>query len=307
MCFTCDRLGISDDTPDTLDTCEDEDESEDQANQGPRLPRVQMASKSPKEITIVRPAPSHDGAPTFAAYSILESTQHLDDHDDAATIASQRPPFGLTVYDTTSGADASRAAAMARLIFDGTMIERKRADNDPDRIEVVAFPLCDLENARTDRERVDVCIRHYEKERDSRLAMVNAAQATSWFLPEQISNGWYTWGIIIIDRLEEHWADALGYLEDYPEARSSIINEEDALHSPFGSFVRVYWQPREEYWQLWEEPLTPERHVQVSRMKLELLGHGLGQEGLSGGVSSFYNHFLPDGILDRELDAARAR
>lgn len=309
MCYACDRLGIVEDTSDTPEEHEDEGE-EDQENQGPRLPRVQMASKAPREVTIVRPAPSHDGAPTFAAYSVLESRE-LDGDDDNA----QRPPFGLTIYDTTPGADASRAAAMASLIFDRTMDERRRAENDPDRIEVVAFPLPDergpsgssfTENALSHRDRVDACIRHYERERVGRLAMVDAVEATSWFLPERVSDGWYTWGVIVIDRLEEHWADALDYPKNHPEARSPLVKEEDALSSQFGSFVRSYWQPRKEYWQRLEEPVTPERHVLVNPMKLELLGRGLGQSGLSGGVSSFYNHFLPDGILDRELEAARA-
>ncbi|KAF6821959.1 hypothetical protein CPLU01_12292 [Colletotrichum plurivorum] len=289
MCFACQRLGILDEYPDTPDEREDEEEEEqEQTGHDAALPRVQLASKAPKEVTVVRPAPSHDGRAIFAAYSVLEETQHVD-------IAAHRPPFGLVIYDTTPGANPARAERMARVIFERTMKERRRAENDPDRIEVVASP-----QTLTDRERARACIRHYEQERKSRLAMANAEDAKSWFLPEWLSDEWYAWGIIVIDRLQDRWEEALGYLEKHPK-------EEDALRSPYGSFMKLYWQPREEVWERWEEPVTPESLVHVNRMKLELLGRGLGAQVLSQGVSGFYEHFVRDGILDRELEAAGAR
>ncbi|KUI69825.1 hypothetical protein VM1G_05053 [Cytospora mali] len=286
----------------------EDEEEEEQEGQGPRLPRVQGARKSPKKVTVVRSAPSHDGTPTFAAYDVLEHTQHLDD-------TAQRPPFGLVIYDTTPDANPSRAERIARAVFDRTMTERRRSEGDPDRIEVVVFPLrgadqsstTSTEPPLTDRERAEACTRHYEHERASRLAMPDPADAKSWFLPERIYDDWYAWGIIVIDRLEERWEGALNYLEDHPEEDSPIVTEDEAIRSPFGSFVKVYWQPREEVWERWGEPVTPESHVWLSRMKLERMGRGLGVEGLLQSVSGFYEHFVSEGILDRELAAARAK
>lgn len=68
-------------------------------------------------------------------------------------------------------------------------------------------------------------------------------------------------GVVVIDRLKERWEEALGYLEDHPEEESSVARENDALRSLFGSFERVYWQPREEDWERWEEPVTPESRI----------------------------------------------
>ncbi|KAF6822591.1 hypothetical protein CMUS01_11022 [Colletotrichum musicola] len=301
MCFACQRLGVLNEYPETPEERQDEEE-EEQASHGTALPRVQLASKAPKEVTVVRPAPSHDGAAIFAAYSVLEEARHVD-------VAARRPPFGLVIYDTTPGANPARAERMARVIFERTMKERRRAENDPDRIEVIAFPLLQSSTgpALTDRERAEACIRHYEQERKSRLAMADSEDAKSWFLPERINDEWYAWGIIVIDRLEDRWEEALGYLEKHPEEDSSFPREENALRSPYGSCRMVYWQPREEVWERWEEPVTPESRVHVNRMKLGLLGRGLGADISSQSVSGFYEHFVRDGVLDRELEAAGAR
>ncbi|KUI52924.1 hypothetical protein VP1G_00445 [Cytospora mali] len=275
---------------------------------GPRFPRVQGASKSPPKVTVVRSAPSHDGTPIFAAYDVLKNTQNLD--DDA-----QRPPFGLVIYDTTPDANPSRAERIARAVFDRTMTERRRSESDPDRIEVVVFPLRgtaqssmrSTESPFAGRERAEACIRHYEQERASRLAIPDPADAKSWFLPERIYDSWYAWGIIVVDRLEERWEEALNYLENHPEEDSPIVTEYEAIRSPFGNLMEVYWQPREEVWERWEEPVTRESRVWLIRMKLERLGRGLGVEVLLQSVNGFYEHFLSEGILDRELEAARAK
>ncbi|WDK21722.1 hypothetical protein CGRA01v4_13011 [Colletotrichum graminicola] len=112
---------------------------------------------------------------------------------------------------------------------------------------------------------------------------------------------------LVFDHLEERWEEALGYLKDGPEEVPCIVEEDDARISPFGSFVRIYWQPREEVWERWEEPVTPESHVKSYRVKLELLGHGPGLQRLLEGVSTSCEHFLANGILDIELKAARAK
>lgn len=270
-----------------------------------------MATKAPRQVTVVQPAPSQDGSPTFASYSVLETSRNPD-------AADQRPPFGLVIYDTATGANATRAERMARVTCDRTMTERRRAENDQDRIEVVALtPPCVAQRGTTSTEsdlltpgdRAEAGIRHFEQERNSRLAIADLADAKSWFPSERVDDGRYAWGIILIDRLKERWEEALGYLEDHPDedSHTSIVLEENALSSPFGSFVRVYWQPREEMWERWEEPVTPESRVWLNRMKLELLGRMPGAEGLLQSVSGFYGHFLPEGILDRDLEVARRR
>jgi hypothetical protein len=308
MCFACRRLGIPEKTPGISDSEELEDEeAEELETQGPTLPRRPTVRKSPRRVTVVQPAPSHDGSPIFAAYSVLESSRNPD-------AADQRPPFGLIIYDTAPGANATRAERMARVMFDRTMSERRRAENDPDRIEVVALkPPGIAQPGRTStefeqltpRDRAEACIRHFEQERNSRLTIPDLAEAKSWFLPERIDDDMYAWGILVIDRLEERWEEALGYLEDHPDEDTHVVSEEEALSSPFGSFAKVCWQPREETWELWEMPVTPESRVWLNRMKLELVGCMLGADGLLQSVSGFYEHFLREGILDRELEAAR--
>ncbi|GKT41203.1 uncharacterized protein ColSpa_01384 [Colletotrichum spaethianum] len=259
-----------------------------------------MATKAPREVTIVQPAPSHDGSSTFAAFFVLETSRNPD-------AADQRPRFGLVIYDTATGANATRAGRLARVMFDRTMSERRRAENEPDRIEVVALITSTESALLTPRDRAEECIRHFEQERNNRLTIADLVDAKSWFLPERINDEWYAWGIIVIDRLEEQWEGALGYLEDHPNKDSHAVLEEDAFNSPFGSFIAVYWQPREEMWERCEEPVSPEARVWLNRMKLELVGRMLGAEGLSRSVSRFYGHFLPEGILDRELEATRIR
>lgn len=307
MCFTCGRLGIPE-WPDSPEMDDHEDEEEELQTQAAIFPRRPSARKSPRRVTVVQPAPSHDGTPIFAAHSVLEATLKPDADDGW-------PPFGLIIYDTAPGANAARAERMARLIFDRTMDERRRPDGDPDRIEVIALgpPVAQPDTRSTGSylptpgDRAEACIRHFEKERNSRLALADLKDAKLFFLPERTVDHWYAWGIIVIDRLEERWEEALGYLEDHPEEDSHVIEEKDALTSRFGSFIEVRWQPREEMWEVWEEPVTPESRVHLSRMKLELIGHRLGIEGLLDGVNSFFTHFVPDGILDRELEAGRTR
>ncbi|KAK1982728.1 hypothetical protein LZ30DRAFT_716553 [Colletotrichum cereale] len=153
-------------------------------------------------------------------------------------------------------------------MFDRTMSERRRAEYDPGRIEVVAFTTSIESTPLTPRDRVEACVRHFEQERNSRLTIADLANAKSWFLPERINDEWYAWGIIVIDRLEERWEEALGYLEDHPDEDPNIILDEDAIGSPFGSSIVVYWQPREDIWERYEEPVTAESRVPLKRMKL---------------------------------------
>ncbi|GKT50968.1 uncharacterized protein ColSpa_11149 [Colletotrichum spaethianum] len=80
-----------------------EDDEDD--NKSPPSPMVFLI---PKKKTMFQPAPSHDGAPIFAAYEILESSL-----DSEADLRTQRPPFGIVIYDTTYTAHPPRSACLA--------------------------------------------------------------------------------------------------------------------------------------------------------------------------------------------------
>lgn len=297
MCFVCSRLGLTEDGEDW--TSEEDHGDEDEANvTQPQFPRKQTARRSPKQETVVEPAPSHDNTPAFAAYMVLEGTQPADR-------INQRPSYGLCIYDVTPDADPSRAQQMARAIYERTKAYRRRPDGDPDRVEVVVFPrpMVD-ESPEADREHAEHCIRHFEKERASRMKMRDAAAARSWYLPELLSNEWYAWGIIVISRVTDRWEEGLDWVDKHPEEYSSIITEKKAYESLFGTCLLVTWLPREEIWRAYEEPITPEQRVWVTAYSLENL-RSAAQEFLLCGVVTFYEHFLQDGILDLELAAAR--
>lgn len=296
MCFVCSRLGLPEDDEDWASEEDHDDEDEANVTQ-PQFPRKQTARRSPKQETVVEPAPSHDNRPAFAAYSVLEGTQPADR-------INQRASYGLCIYDVTPDADPSRARQMARAFYERTKAYRRRPDGDPDRVEVVVFPRpkVDVQSPEADREHAEHCMRHFEKERASRMVMGDAAAARSWYLPELLSNMWYTWGILVISRVTDRWEEGLDWVDKHPEEYSCIMKKAD--ESLFGTCLLVMWLPREEIWRAYEESITPGEPVGVSAYGLENL-RSAAQKLLRCGVVPFYEHFLPDGILDLELAAAR--
>lgn len=300
MCFVCRRLGLSDDVNEgwSPDQAHDKEEEEVDVPQ-PQRPRRQMARRSPRRETVVETAPSHDNKPSFAAYSVLEGTEPAD-------FMKQRAPYGLCVYDVTPDANPTRAEKMARSIFERTMAYRRSAENEEDRVEVVAAPLPSVgePSVTAERELAEHCIRHFENERARRLVMGNAAMARSWYLPELLNDSWYNMGILIISRMTARWEEGLDWKDRHPEAESPVITRETAYSSRFGACLLVKWQPRESIWRAWDEPVTPESRVSVTAHSVEKLR--AAAQGLYGpGARMFYEHFVSDGILDMELAAAR--
>ncbi|KAF6812685.1 hypothetical protein CSOJ01_04981 [Colletotrichum sojae] len=87
MCVVCRRAARADGWTPRIHG-EYEGEEEEAQRPGTSIPR--------RWKTVVQPAPSHDGSPTFAAYEVLEATAETE-----AELRPVRPAFGCVVYDTT--------------------------------------------------------------------------------------------------------------------------------------------------------------------------------------------------------------
>ena len=307
MCLVCTRLGLSKDDEGWMSEQDHQQEEEEKVVVNvpqPRRRREQMASRVPRYETVVEPAPSHNNIPAFAAYSVLEGTAPADRME-------QRSPYGLCIYDVTPDANPSRAEQMARLIFERTMDYRRGPDNDEDRVEVVVAPLPTLEapSAAADRELAEHCMSHLKRERASRLMMGDPAVARSWYLPELLSDRWYTMGILVMSRVTDRWEEGLNWRDGQPEAdRFECYTGGEAYNSQFGTCLFVKWQLREGIWREWEaeweETVTSESQTRVTAYSLEALKSAV-LELYGPGVRRFYEHLLPDGILDLELAVAR--
>lgn len=293
MCRACERLSY-DPFPDVPSEEEDNEEDEVNEHQSHQAPFVPPRRKKLKTlVTVVIPAPSHDGTPIFAAYSKLQVASQPDDWDYSY---QGQAPFGMAVYDLTPTATPNRATKMAHAL------SRRTHDHNcewgRDRIEVVCFP---LPSHLTFEERAKACIRHHGHEVRSRAVMDNVDDAKFWFLPEDFGNEWYSRSIIVIDRLEDNWEDAF-------DCDDRVTQPEDEnTRSSFGSFTTVYWRPREETWEYYEDELRPESRMKMRKYGLESVGRMLGCEGIGNSMRGFYEHFAPDGVLDRELAVARTR
>ncbi|KAL0935739.1 ArcA-like protein [Colletotrichum truncatum] len=252
----------------------------------------------PPNKTFVQPAPSHDGAPTFVAYKVYDTTP-----DSEGALRLLRPPFGIVVYDTTHTACPARSARLARALFDWTWRIRK-IHSRPDRIEVVTLP---LPQSLLDVERIEACTRHYEDESRNRLLIADKAEAASWFLPERIMDNHYARRILAINRFEDDgnndaevafWEESLGNRDPFCPAM------EEPKESRSGSFLCIDWQPRKETWQLFNGmPYSPEFRVSFHVFGFE--GFGPCCMDMVDAIEIFYNHFIPDGLLDRQLEEAR--
>ncbi|OHE94791.1 hypothetical protein CORC01_09898 [Colletotrichum orchidophilum] len=290
VCRVCDRLSF-DPVPDVPSDDEDGEDNDEQPHQAPMIPL--RRKKLDALQFVVLPAPSHDGTPTYAAYLKPKVAPQPDDWDYSS---HQQAPFGMVVYDTTPSSTPTRAAKMAHAISRRTL--RRNVEWGRERIEVVCFP---LPSHLTARERATACIRHHGHEIRSRVVMEDIDDAKFWFLPERFQDEWYGRGIAIVYRLEDSWEGAFECDE------TDIHIEEEGAQSPYGSFATVYWRPREETWEYYEDEFRPENRVKVRRYGLESIGRMLGREGVGNSIRGFYEHFAPDGVLDRELAVAKTR
>ncbi|KAJ0107729.1 hypothetical protein J7T55_010336 [Diaporthe amygdali] len=205
MCFACDRLGIPRLYEEWSDEQKNDDEEEEEAS-GPQLPYQQMASIAPKRMTVVESAPSHDDRPTFAAYSVHETTQ-------PAVYIAKPPPYDLLIYDVTPDANPSRAEKMALAIFERTQ-----------------------NYSKGQKKRLGQA---------SRLVIKDAAVAKSRFLPELLCDEWHAWGTLVISCVTERWEEGLNWLDNHPEEKAITITTEKARNARFGTCLLVKWQPRE--------------------------------------------------------------
>ncbi|KAK2018574.1 hypothetical protein LZ32DRAFT_330530 [Colletotrichum eremochloae] len=256
---------------------EEEEEEEEEGEYCPPSPTASIVEK-----TIVQPAPSHDGAPTFAAFQVPENLETEDE------IRPVRPPFAIVIYDATHTACATRSARFARALFDGTLHSRRSRDWLPDRFEVVTLP---LPLSLSDDERVEACIRHHEKEFQSRLMIADKTEAASWFLPERIMDMWYARRILILNRFEAG-SDDINDTEVAPWEEVLHIEKTwngSKIHpdaNRLGSFLEVDWQPRKH---------DPRTNIWLRAILFDMFLPAV----------PFYNHFVPDGVLNRQLEEAR--
>ncbi|KAK1846838.1 hypothetical protein CCHR01_10524 [Colletotrichum chrysophilum] len=253
--------------------------------------------------TVVHPAPSYDGAPTFVAYSVFADTP---EHSETA-LRPLRPPLGIAVYDTTQNAHPARSARLARAVFDRTSQYRQRRDSRPDRIEVITLP---LSLSLTDAERAEICVRHHEKEVRSRMLMLDYGEAVSWFLPGPIMEWQYARKIFAVNRLDDNGNDEVevaAWEESLNEAENIV--EEKARWNPQaspGSFLTIEWQPRKDAWQIrLGSAFDPKKDREMVEYcyGIEALGHELME--LTAANSVYYSHFVGDGVLDFLLKKAR--
>ncbi|KAF4782662.1 hypothetical protein HER10_EVM0001596 [Colletotrichum scovillei] len=343
MCYGCRRLGFTEPSPPPEPEHDREDEEpQPQPQDFDRpAPRKQL---QPKPKTIVHSAPSHDGIPAFVAYSVPADTP------EDADLTPLRPAYAYVFYDTSPGAlNPGRTEDLTRAIFDGTKDSRS-SDGLPDRVEVFAMPLPPLPETGSSYSAEDMgldlvlsqespwytrlaacasrdsqdahclqhaaaCILHHEREIQNRLVIADRAEAVSWYLPEGLSNAYYTRRIVVVDRLNDkpknlpgpiRWQEALAWTQSLPsEARDSDINmAERAESSPYGRGLLVKWRPRDQDDDDEEDEETPP--LNWDKVAFEMIG----ESALSScryGVDVLYEHFIPDGVFDFEREKARER
>ncbi|KAI8265849.1 hypothetical protein K4K58_010608 [Colletotrichum sp. SAR11_239] len=291
MCIVCNRNARRDGwKPAPL---RGEHEEED----GPR-PGYQIG---PPQKTIVQAAPSHDSSPTFAAYQVPKITPEAE-----SDLRPLRPAFGCVVYDTTPTARPSRSARLARALFERTEMSRRR-DKGPDaldRIEVVTFP---LPETASNEERANACVRHYEQELQSRLAMADKAEIVSWFLPERFMDSSYSRMILAINKFRADDDDDVEVASWEPALAEKGIakSSRTADESPYGSYLLIKWLPQKE---LFAEVDNPGHNAQKrvncgGEIAFENVGSGL--RDATNEVSLFYSHYVGDGLLNHYLQKAR--
>ncbi|KAK3371128.1 hypothetical protein B0T24DRAFT_305424 [Lasiosphaeria ovina] len=275
----------------------------------PRTSRVQLATRVPPTKLVVEPAPSHDGAPTFAAWmapldKLEPDTNSPDGYSDSPPLTraeSCRPVFGIRIYDTTPDATGKRAALLVRRISELTRDRIDKQDSDEDRIEVVALP---LPASWTTEQRGAKCSEHNAAERKCRNALGNGAFAASWYIPEDdICDCMRIW---VIDRLDNSWEQALRFPVPASDERRKHYRTKQDVKSVHGSFFEFIYDksPHPVYEDDEEEE---EEDTVAGHYDLESLEKGLKEfRGFRGNIYWFFEaHFITEGVLEKELAHAR--
>jgi hypothetical protein len=237
--------------------------------------------KIPPKKTVVEPAPSHDGAPCFTAYTV-------DCYENS------RPQFVLRIYDTTPAAgNPDRIRELALKIHKGTEVERCLGpyDTEGDRIEVVGLP---LPQDTADEQRAEVCMAHHMAEVSARCQ-----HRPDFYLPATFDNmGWWR-AVVVLDRLEEGWEGAALYR---PEPENGLRSEHGMVPPgqiktyPHGRFILVRWDLTE--WARQENQEEPLPEVDLTPYAIWELGRCL--RGFREYMGMF-RCFVQDGHLEREL------
>jgi hypothetical protein len=313
MCHVCERLGIDIELPSeeqlAREAAEDEAREEAEAKpvaQGKKPPSVGK-TPMPRTKVVVEPAPSHDGAPTYAAYEMQlallaadpDSPDGYGNSPPSQDAEKYRPPFGIRIYDTTTSATGDRAALLARRISELTYDQRVSDDGFryKDRIEVVALP---LPEATAKKDRMARCMAYNDAEREARLPIADPALAASWFIVEDFDAYVTRKRVFVINDLQDSWEEALGTCND-----RCVVSR-----STHGHFFNIAYDctsssDDEEIETGLEEPFVPGRLCR-GEDRLENLGANL-MDFRRGNINEFYvRHFIPEDVLEMELALARA-
>ncbi|KAK1564176.1 uncharacterized protein LY79DRAFT_595302 [Colletotrichum navitas] len=157
------------------------------------------------------------------------------------------------------------------------------------RFEIVTLP---LPQSFSDDERVDACIRHHEKEIQSRLPIADKAKATSRFLPERIVDRRYARRILVLNRFEANE-------DSNNDGKTWNGGKMHPDANRFGSYLDVEWQRRKKHDFVGLGPEYTPRDVSFHSCGVEQFGSTLFEMFLP--AAPFYNHFVPDGVLNRQL------
>lgn len=253
----------------------------------PKLGGIRPRLILPKE-TVVEPAPSHDGAPCFTAYTVdVECTT--------------RPLFVLRIYDTNPAAGSpGHIRDLAFKIHRGTEFERCDIQTavDGDRIEVVGLP---LPQATSDEQRVEACMVHHMAD----VAYRRQQHGRDFYLPATFDVEHWWRAVVVLDHLEEGWEGAALY-RLRPE--SGFNGEDNGKHpprgtdprktDPYGGFLMVRWELTELAKKWMEEVGESLPDPAVTPKSISRLGHSLAdlREHMGG-----FRCFVLEGGLEREL------
>ncbi len=243
--------------------------------------------KIPPKEYVVEPAPSHDSAPCFAAYTI--------DIDDTS-----RPQFAICVYDTTPAAgNPDRTRDLALKIHRGTEEERlDRSSNGRDRIEVFGMP---MPQDASEEQRIEACMAHHTAELAARR------HHRGFYLPWTFDNLGWRHEIVILVRLGEGWEGVALYR---PRPKTSweggcfippenhMSSSEDVRADPYGQLISVRWDLTELARKQMEELDDPLPEVAVTLRMMWELAYTL--EGCRDHISTF-QCFVHDGGLEKGL------
>lgn len=172
---------------------------------------------------IVEKTPSHDGKPSFTAWTLTEKTPDGQTPPDE----TNRPKFSLQIYDTTTSAgDPEHISTLAKEIFETTGDRLNIGRESPDRVEIHGLP---LPEETSDASRIQQCLEHYEDEVKARY------DSRSDFLVHPTFDRFHWWRrVVVIAREEPVWEAYEVRFDKKPrvETPRDGYDEEDTFDPP---------------------------------------------------------------------------